>query len=133
MIDAINLSPTVHIVVGTLVLLTSVVAMLVTGRAALKKQGAGRGVKLSMVALQVALMLQALVGIKLLDQGLGPLQLYIHYLGGLAPLAFCILPYWLPATSETGQTKRVAIAALASFVFVMMTFAIGSMYVPGGV
>lgn len=133
MIDKIVLSPVVHIVVGSLVLLAAVVAMLVTGRAALKREGANKGVKKSMIALQIALMIQGAVGIKLLDQGLGPLQLYIHYIGGLAPLAFCVATYWFRSPSEVTQTRRSAVAALASFVFVLMTFAIGSMYVPGGI
>jgi hypothetical protein len=132
MIDAINVSPTIHIIAGTLVLLASIVALLATGRAAWKRERLGRAARLLFVLFQVTLMGQILVGIKLLDQGLGPLQLYIHYLGGLAPMAFSLIYYWLPATDEATRARRVATVSGLSFVFVLMTFAIGSMYLPGG-
>ncbi|MBP8253170.1 MAG: hypothetical protein KAX40_12460, partial [Herpetosiphon sp.] len=69
--------------------------------------------------------------IKLLDQGSGPLQLFIHYLGGLAPLGFCLLLYWLPSTSDRIKVRRALIASIASLIFVVLTFAVGSMYVLG--
>ena len=69
-----------------------------------------------------------MVGIKLHDQGLGVLQLYIHYLGGLAPLAFCLIFYWFPTPDPIAQSRRVAMLSCVSFVFVLLTFAVGSMY-----
>lgn len=73
---------------------------------------------------------QLLLGIKLLDQGLGPLQLYVHYLGGTGVLFFYLLFYWLPDSSRrTGWTATV-LTGLA-FAFALMTFTIGEMYVPG--
>lgn len=133
MIDAIFVSPMVHVTVGTLVLISCALALFATARAAWSKRPFSAGVRALFIAFQVILMGQVLVGIKLLDQGLGPLQLYIHYLGGVAPLGFTLLFYWLPSTDSVVKTRRAAIVMAVSFVFVLMTFAVGSMYVPGGV
>jgi uncharacterized protein with PQ loop repeat len=131
MIDAIVVPPIVHMVVGTLVLLTSLIATLVAGVAVWKKKPLTRANHIVFILFQLALMVQVLIGIKLLDQGLGQLQLYIHYLGGLAPMGFWLVYYWLPSGSETAHSRRAATVSLLSFVFVFMTFAIGSAYVPG--
>lgn len=73
-------------------------------------------------------MIQALVGIKLLDQGLGPLQLYIHYVGGLAPLMFMLLFYWLPEQQRARRWLPSTFSSLG-FVFALMSFTIGASYV----
>ena len=65
----------------------------------------------------------------MLDQGLGPLQLFVHYLGGLAPMGFYLLYYWLKPADGVTQGRWSAVVAVASFLFVLMTFTIGSMYV----
>ena len=127
MIDSIIVSPVVHLTVGSFVLLTNFIFLLVVGRLAWQKRGPSSISKIAFVLFQASLMVQALVGIKLLDQGLGVLQLYIHYLGGLAPLAFCLLFYWLPATTEIKRTRRLVGVAATSFLFVLLTFAVGSM------
>ena len=115
--------------VGAVVLLTGLAAMVVAVRAAMKRQPAGRNGNLLFILFQLALMVQVLIGIKLLDQGLGPLQLFVHYLGGLAPMGFVLLYYWLRPAGGVGQGRRAAVVTVASFVFVLMTFTIGSMYV----
>jgi len=52
-------------------------------------------------------MLQAAVGIKLLDQGMGVVQKYVHYLGGLGSVGLLMLFYWLPKrTRRTPPTRR---------------------------
>lgn len=127
--DDLFVSPAVHMMVGAAVLLTGLAAMVVAVRAAMKRQPAGRNGNLLFILFQLALMVQVLVGIKLLDQGLGPLQLFVHYLGGLAPMGFVLLYYWLRPADGTGQGRRAAVVTVASFVFVLMTFTIGSMYV----
>lgn len=126
MIDNIIVSPMTHLIVGTFVLLTSLLFLLVIGRLALKKHALSPFAKATFILFQVALIIQTLIGIKLLDQGLGVLQLYIHYLGGLAPFAFCLLYYWLPTKDEFKQCRRLAIVALVSFLFVFLTFVVGS-------
>lgn len=131
MIDSFIVPPFVHMIIGTLVLGTSILAFVVTALAVWKKQPLSRTSHLVFVAFQLSLMVQILIGIKLLDQGLGPLQLYIHYIGGLAPMAFWLFFYWMPTGTGMAQVRRAATVSLLSFVFVLMTFAIGSAYVPG--
>lgn len=131
MIDSFIVPLFVHMIVGTLVLIASILALGVTARAVWKKQPLTRTSHLVFVLFQLSLMVQILIGIKLLDQGLGPLQLYIHYIGGLAPMAFWLFFYWLPTGTGMTQSRRAATVSLLSFVFVLMTFAIGSAYVPG--
>ncbi len=131
MIDSIVLTPNIHMMMGALVLLGSIVALIGTGWAAWKQQQFTALAQGSLILFQVILIIQVLMGIKLLDQGLGPLQLYIHYLGGLAPLGFCLFFYWLPVTSGVWKSRLAVGAAGLSAVFVLMTFVIGSTYVPG--
>lgn len=131
MIDSFIVPPFVHMMIGTLVLVAAFLALAVTVRAVWKKQPLTRSNHLVFVLFQLSLMVQILIGIKLLDQGLGPLQLYIHYIGGLAPMAFWLFFYWLPAGSGMTQSRRAATVSFLSFLFVLMTFAIGSAYVPG--
>src|SRR5690606_6568112 len=81
MIDEIWVSPMVHVITGVAVLVTTLLALAVTTLLAVRDKRVSTGASLMMVAAQLALMVQALIGIKLLDQGLGPLQLFIHYVG----------------------------------------------------
>ena len=131
MIDAMIVPTIVHLSIGTLVLISSLVALFVTVRAAWRKAPFSRGMHLIFILFQVMVMLQILIGIKLLDQGLGPLQLYIHYLGGAAPIAFALLFYWFPGQNDVVKSRRAAVVTVLSFLFVFMTFTIGSMYTPG--
>lgn len=98
MIDSIAVSPTVHLMTGTLTLLASILALGMTGWAVWQKRPFTAPIHASFIVFQLALMLQALVGIKLLDQGFGPLQLYIHYVGGWRR--------WLSASFFTGCPCR---------------------------
>ena len=133
MIDSMILPPIVHLSIGSLVLLSNSVVLVLAGWLALKKRAFTPLANGLFILFQIFLMLQALVGIKLLDQGLGVLQLYIHYLGGLAPLAFCLLFYWFFSGQDAViKSRRVAVIAGVSLFFVVMTFAVGSVYVAGG-
>ena len=131
MIDSIFVPPNVHFAVGMLVLLASLLALVVAGWSAWKRQPMNGRVHLALIFFQIVLMVQVLIGIKLLDQGLGALQLYIHFIGGMAPLAFCLFMYWLPTADGIRKGRIAAGVAALSFVFVLMTFMIGSAYVPG--
>lgn len=82
------------------------------------------------IVTQVVVAAQLLIGIKLLDQGLGPLQLYVHYLGGTGVLFFYLLLYWLPSQTRSSGWAPTVLTGLA-FAFALMTFTIGEMYVPG--
>lgn len=133
MIDSMILSPIVHLTIGSLVLFSNSVLLIITGWLALKKRAFTPLASELFIVFQIFLMLQAAVGIKLLDQGLGVLQLYIHYLGGLAPLAFCLIFYWFFSGQDAvAKSRRVAVMAGISLAFVVLTFAVGSMYVAGG-
>lgn len=82
--------------------------------------------------LQVALMVQALIGVKLLGQGLGVVQKYVHYLGGLGALGLITLLYWLPQRSAQQTSRRALGLTAASLTFVLLTFVVGGLYARGG-
>jgi hypothetical protein len=128
MIDRIGVSPTVHLWVGVAVLVTTLASFLVAMLYVLRKQSMPAWTKALLIATQLVLMAQALLGIKLLDQGSGTVQLYIHYLGGLGPLLFFMLMYWFPVKDGLKQTRVAALVAGAAFTFAFMAFTIGSMY-----
>ena len=131
MLDKIFISPEIHMLVGSLVVLTTLLSMLLAGWLAWKTRETpnwGRG---TYILTQVVLMIQALIGIKLLDQGLGTLQLYIHYVGGLAPLFFFMLVYWFPARNLKRRNWAMVAAASMAFLFAFMSFGIGQLYVAG--
>ncbi len=131
MIDQIWLQPAVHVGVGTAVLVTTLLSLVLTVVFAVRNRALNRTVYGVLLAAQLSLMAQVLVGIKLLDQGLGPLQLYVHYLGGLGALFFYVLFYWLP---KNVKEKRWTASGLSSlgFLFAVMAFGIGSVYVAQG-
>ncbi len=132
MIDSLWLPPAAHVVSGVLVLATTLLALVVSGVLAWRHRPLSAFARVAFVLAQVALMVQALMGIKLLDQGLGPLQLYIHYLGGLGPLFFFLAYYWLPRKVRDQRWTALTVTTSA-FLFAVMAFGIGASYVPGGI
>lgn len=128
MIDSLWLPPLVHEAVGGLVLLLTFAAAAVLGWRALKGLPVGKSGNALMIAAQVILMVQALLGIKLLAQGLNMRQIYIHYIGGLAPLMFMLLYYWLPKSSQERRWTPFGLSS-AAFVFAVMAFTIGRSYI----
>lgn len=133
MIDRMFLSPTIHMHMGSLVIIVSLLAMGYTCWLAWKGKELNRWANVAIISMQLVIMIQALLGIKLLDQGLGVVQLYIHYVGGLAPLFFCSLFYWIPIARPQIKTRFAAAVTVGSFLFVVMTFTIGQAYVRGTV
>lgn len=131
MIDSIFVPPSVHMGVGMLVLIVTFLAMLLTGSAAWRGRELSRATHGVLILTQVVLIVQALLGIKLLDQGSGPLQLYIHYVGGLAPLGFFLAMSWWPVRDPRSQSRIAALVAAGSFVFALMTYTIGEAFVRG--
>jgi heme A synthase len=128
MIDQIGVSPTVHLWVGVAVLATTLVSFLVAVLFVLRRQPLPAWTKALLIGTQLVLMVQALLGIKLLDQGSGTVQLYIHYLGGLGPLLFFMLMYWFPTRDSIKHSRVAALVAGSAFVFAFMAFTIGSAY-----
>ncbi len=126
--DEFIIKPSLHAAVGGLTLLTALVTTILTWRGASRKEF-GAGQQYALITLQVMLMLQAAVGIKLLDQGMGVVQKYIHYLGGLGAVGLLMLFYWLPRRDSADTAKKAAWLTTASLTFVTMAFFIGQMYV----
>jgi hypothetical protein len=130
MIDAIWVPSSVHVTTGMVVLVTTLLATVVAALSALRGRPLGVGAHAVLIAAQLALMVQAVIGIKLLDQGLGPLQLFVHYLGGLGPLLFFFVCYWLPSRLRNARWTPLAVTGSA-FLFALMAFGIGMSYVAG--
>jgi heme A synthase len=128
MIDQIGVPPQVHLWVGIGVLVVTFTSFLVATLFALRKQPLPSWTRALLIIAQLVLMVQALIGIKLLDQGSGFVQLYIHYLGGLGPLAFFMWMYWFPSRDPLKQARITSLVTGAAFVFAFMAFSIGSAY-----
>ncbi len=128
MIDQIGVSSSVHMGVGIVALGVTLVSFLAAILFAVRKQPLPGWMKALFIGAQLVLMAQALIGIKLLDQGSGFNQLYIHYIGGLAPLLFFVLMYWLPASDAQKKSRIASLVTGAAFVFAFMAFSIGSAY-----
>jgi hypothetical protein len=128
MIDQIGVPPAVHMGVGIVALGVTLASFLVAILFALRKQPLPGWTKALFIGAQLVLMIQLLIGIKLLDQGSGFVQLYIHYIGGLGPLALFMLMYWFPTRDALKQSRVASLVAGGAFVFAFMAFSIGSAY-----
>lgn len=128
MIDSIWVPPSVHVWSGTVVLAATLIAMLFAAFRGYRNQHLGAVGNVIIIVTQLVLVVQAVIGIKLLDQGLGPLQLFIHYLGGLGPLLFFLVYYWLPRPVQARRWTPLAVTGSA-FLFSLMAFGIGMSYV----
>ncbi len=132
MIDRIIIPPALHRGFGELVIVTTLLTTLFLIYLVWQQRSMNGGAKALTILTQLALMVQALIGIKLLDQGMGTIQLYIHYLGGLGPLLFFLLTYWFPSRDAIRQTRWIALAAGGAFIFALLAYTIGGMYARGG-
>ncbi|MDQ7030245.1 MAG: hypothetical protein Q9O62_10945 [Ardenticatenia bacterium] len=131
MIDRIVVPPSVHIAAGGVLFLVAAAALVLTALEARRRHPLSRTTVSVLAALQLLLLAQTLIGIKLLDQGHGVRQLYIHYVGGFAPIGLYLVLSWLPLRDEVRRTYATAAVTGLTFVFVLLTFAVGSMYVNG--
>ena len=129
MLDNIIIPPTVHVVLGILVMVGTLAAAIVTGWLAFRRQGVTTAGRVVMILAQIALMMQILVGVKLLDQGLGILQLYIHYVGGLGAFFFFLLYYWFMPEKPSRQSALAFAMSLLAFLFAIQAYFIGQAYV----
>lgn len=130
MIDSIVIPPNVHMMIGILVMVGTLAAAVVTGLLVFRRQDMTPVARVVMILAQVALILQILVGVKLLDQGLGILQLYIHYVGGLGAFFFFLLYYWIAPRTPRRNSVLAFTMSLLAFLFALQAFAIGQAYVP---
>lgn len=127
-IDNFIISSSVHVVTGIVVILTMTAATGLTLRHAGRNEAIGGPAKLSIGGAGLALAAQVLLGIKLLDQGQGIVQLYIHYVGGLIPMGAFLAAGWF-ARGDSGKSSR-ALAALMTvgYASALMAFFIGRAY-----
>ena len=127
-IDNLLIDSSAHVVTGAGVLVAMVAAAVLVGVHAWRNEAIGRPAGLAIGASVVALTAQALIGIKLLDQGQGITQLYIHYIGGLAPLGAFLLAGWV-ARGGSGPSSRVLAALIwLGLLSALMAFTIGRAY-----
>lgn len=130
-LEALLASPAMHMGTGALVLLASLASFIVAGWLAWKKQPLSSLASRIFIVTQVALIVQLLVGVGLLDEGFGPFQLYAHYLGGIAPLALFLLFYWLRPNDKVKESRLAMLVSGAALLFVLMAFAAGGIHVLG--
>ncbi|QGG94510.1 hypothetical protein [Actinomarinicola tropica] len=132
-IDNYVIDSSVHVTTGVLVLVAMVATTIQLWRLALAGKGVDRLARVLLAAAQITLAVQALLGIKLLDQGQGVVQLYIHYLGGLAPLGLFIAAGWFAWRDRVRHTRVLAVLATIGLVSAVMAFTIGQEYANRGV
>lgn len=132
-IDNLVLRPAVHRTSGIIVLVAMVAATVHLGRLAFAGKRLDRNGRLLLAAAQVTLMVQALLGIKLLDQNMGSNQLYIHYIGGLMPLGFFLAAGWFGRSDSPARTRWLAGLTTVGLASAAMAFFIGRAYVNRGV
>ncbi len=128
-IDNWIIDSSVHVVVGALVLVTLTAALAWVGRLALHDRPLDQMGRILITVAQAVLAVQVLLGIKLLDQGQGILQLYIHYVGGLAPMGvFLVGGWWI--RGDTARSNRLLASLIAlGWLSAVMAFLIGRAYV----
>ncbi len=131
-IDNFIISPSVHRANGALVVVSLLAAAVWLSRLALKRQALDRVGLGLVVASQVFLAVQVLLGIKLLDQGMGVAQLYIHYVGGLIPLGLYFVVGWIPLRDPVRRARVLAVLVDIGLVAAVMAYAIGQAYVNRG-
>lgn len=132
-IDNYVIDSSVHVTMGVLVLVAMVATTFQLWRLALARKGVDRLARVLLASAQITLAVQALLGIKLLDQGQGVVQLYIHYLGGLAPLGLFIAAGWFAWRDKVRHTRVLAVLATVGLVSAVMAFTIGQEYANRGI
>jgi hypothetical protein len=128
-IDNWIVDSSVHVVVGVLVLVSMTAAVAWTGRLALAGRPLDLTGRIVLTTAQAVLAVQVLLGIKLLDQGQGISQLYIHYIGGLLPLGIFLAGGWWIRTTTGRGTRILALLLGAGWMSALMAFFIGRAYV----
>lgn len=132
-IDNIIISSAAHRWWGALAVLSMVVVVGLVTRHVARGEAVSRLTRWVFLVTQIVLVVQVLLGIKLLDQGQGIVQLYIHYVGGLIPLGSFLAGGWL-ARGDTPRSARVLlILLLVGMASALMAYFIGRAYVTGAV
>lgn len=124
-IDNLIISSSAHLYTGMAVLLTMTVLAVLVGRHAVRGEPVGRPTHVALAAAVVALAAQILLGIKLLDQGQGISQLYIHYVGGMIPMGAFLAAGWFARGDSARSTRVLAVLIAVGYVSALMAFFIG--------
>ena len=128
-IDNYIIDSSLHVVGGVAMLASMVVVAAHLTRLVLTRRTLDRTGRVLLAVAQVALAVQALLGIKLLDQGQGTGQLYIHYIGGLIPLGLFLGAGWFAWTNRVRHVQVMAALTLIGLASAGMAFTIGQAYV----
>ncbi len=127
-LDNIIIDRSAHLVSGLVVLVTMTAATAAVIWHAVRNEALGKPALVSVGAAQLSLTVQLLLGIKLLDQGQGILQLYIHYVGGLAPLGAFLIGGWFARGDDARSTRILAALLAIGSLSAIMAFTIGRAY-----
>jgi len=119
----------VHVVIGVLVLVTMTAAAGWLVRLAVAGRVLDLPGRVVLTVAQVVLAVQVLLGIKLLDQGQGISQLYIHYVGGMLPLGVFLAAGWWLRADTPRRTRVLAGLVTVGWLSAIMAFTIGRQYV----
>ncbi len=131
-IDNIIVSSSVHLIMGMIVVVAMTAATGAVARHAVKNEAVNALTKMLMAFAVAVLAAQVLLGIKLLDQGQGIFQLYIHYVGGLIPLGSFAAAGWF-ARGDSGRSSRwLLLLLVVGWISAIMAFTIGRAYVNAG-
>ncbi len=131
-IDNIIISSAAHRWWGALAVAVMFIVVGLVTRHVARKEAVSTKTRWLFLVAQVVLVVQVLLGIKLLDQGQGIVQLYIHYVGGLIPLGAFLAGGWV-ARGDTPRSARVLLVLLVvGMASAFMAYTIGRAYVTGG-
>jgi heme A synthase len=128
-IDNFIVSPSVHRFNGGLVLASLLAAAVWLTWLAVKRRPFDGRARVLVAVSQVFLMIQVLLGIKLLDQGMGVVQLYIHYVGGMLPLGFFLIVGWFRFADPVRRARVLAVLVDVGLLCAVMAYLIGQAYV----
>ncbi len=130
-IDNFIVQPSVHRLNGGFVVASLLAAAVWLTILAVKRRPFDRRAQVLVVVSQVFLIIQTLLGIKLLDQGMGVVQLYIHYIGGMIPLGFYLVVGWFRFTDAVRRARVLAVLVDIGLLSAVMAYLIGQAYVNG--
>lgn len=128
-IDNVIIDRSAHLYTGAAVLITLTIAVVLVVRHAIRNEALGNLAGMFVGLAGAALTVQILIGIKLLDQGQGISQLFIHYVGGLIPMGAILFGGWF-ARGDSGRSSRIFAGLLViGYISALMAFFIGRAYV----
>lgn len=127
-IDNWIVSSSVHVITGIVVLVSMALATGLVVRHAVAERPIDVATRRVLFVAQVALIVQVLIGIKLLDQGQGIVQLYIHYLGGLMPLGAFLAAGWFARGDTPKSSRALAVLLTIGALSAYAAFFIGRAY-----